>query len=110
MESSEAWRYIVNELIKQPREFNTVPRINRRSLWFTARIVNDRVEVYNSSDNQPSCNMTEPREIAYKDFAKVFSYYSRWDSGEPGVRDEVRRVSRNTAYIFALIKHILTRH
>jgi hypothetical protein len=43
------------------------------------------------------------RTISKKDFLFVHSYYGRWVDGETGVRHEVTRKSRNTAYIFALI-------
>lgn len=39
----------------------------------------------------------------------VYSYYSKWADGNVGVRDEVRRQSRNTAYVFALISYYIAR-
>ena len=45
--------------------------------------------------------MFQPRKISKKDFETVYPYYIRWENGERYLRQEVRELSRNTAYIFA---------
>lgn len=50
--------------------------------------------------------MSKQRSISENDFLQVFSYYDRWINGEVGIRYEVSRRSRNTAYIFALINNM----
>lgn len=72
-------------------------------MWFRVNIQGDLLIISNSKFNSPSAKLSDERKISYKDFEFVFGYYDRWKKGETGVRHEVSRKSRNTAYIFALI-------
>lgn len=72
-------------------------------LWFKASSINSHLYVDNAIDHTPSSELLMQRSISKKDFLFVYSYYDRWVNGEVGVRHEVSRKSRNTAYIFALI-------
>jgi len=105
MGATEAWQKIITGLLQIPRDLKTVPKIKRDPLWFYASTDGSFIYVNNAVDKKPSCNLTASRKITYKDFEIVYQYYSKWVSGEVGVRDEVRRRSRNTAYIFALISY-----
>lgn len=105
MNANDAWDSVITYLKSNPGDFKTVPRINRSPLWFHAMIEGQRILVDNARQNEPSSRIAVPRSIRFNDFELVHSYYKRWESGEVGIRDEVRRQSRNTAYIFALIKY-----
>lgn len=72
-------------------------------LWFTASSRDGKLYVDRAIYNSPSSELSMKRPISKKDFLFVHSYYDRWVSGETGIRHEVSRNSRNTAYIFALI-------
>jgi hypothetical protein len=63
------------------------------------------IYVKNSTCHIPSTKMSQPRKISKKDFETVYPYYHRWANGERYLRQEVRMLSRNTAYIFALIAY-----
>ncbi len=105
MTEREAWQKIITELSATPGDFKTVPKTRREPVWFFAKTDGDNIYVNNAKQMRPSSRLTTPRIITYADFNTVRSYYSRWSSGEVGVRDEVRQLSRNTAYIFALIDY-----
>lgn len=61
--------------------------------------------VENAKLHNPSSKLSQRRKIIKKDFLKVFLYYHRWANGESNLRQEVRLISRNTAYIFALLSY-----
>jgi len=97
------WSKINNALRKGSMEIATVPSDNRTPLWFTTYIEKDVLYVDKAKVHAPSSKMSAPRRISQKDFNFVYSYYSRWANGETYLRHEVSRLSRNVAYIFALI-------
>lgn len=105
MNSENTWSRIISELKVAPIELKTVPSNNKEPLWLNAYVENKVLYVQNSIDNKPSTKMSQRRKITKKDFDTVYSYYHRWASGERYFRQEVRLLSRNTAYIFALIAH-----
>lgn len=93
------WNRIISELHQTEIELKTLGQ----GLWFRAYSDNSKIYVDKATVHVPSCKMSMQRPISKNDFLFVFSYYDRWLSGEIGVRHEVSRKSRNTAYIFALI-------
>jgi hypothetical protein len=99
MMSGEAlWNRIIEVLPVSGEEIQTTT-----GLWFKASSIDVRLYVNKSVDHAPSSDLSMQRSISKKDFLFVYSYYDRWVNGEKGVRNEVSRKSRNTAYIFALI-------
>lgn len=103
MAELELWKRIIGELTSNPDDFKTVPRINREPVWFYAETDGESIYVDKAHQKRPSCQIALKRRIKYSDFETVYRYFQRWNVGEVGVRDEVRQLSRNTAYIFALI-------
>jgi hypothetical protein len=103
MTSQEAWNNIVQALIQNPGDYRTVPRVNRRHRWFYAWYEGNAIQVEKARKTEPSCKINKSRNIYYGDFSNVFPYYERWRNGEVGIRNEVRMISRNSTYIFALI-------
>ncbi|TGE37208.1 hypothetical protein E4K67_15165 [Desulfosporosinus fructosivorans] len=104
MNVESVWGKIVAGL-SSPFEIATVPSNNKIRLWFSVYTDKDNIYVDNAKTHCPSTKMSQPRKITKKDFSTVYSYYQRWTSGERYLRQEVRLLSRNTAYIFALISH-----
>lgn len=78
-------------------------------LWFRASSSEGRLYVDRATEHVPSSNLSKQRTISRRDFFLVQSYYGRWANGETGIRHEVSRQSRNTAYIFALIEKFTNR-
>lgn len=103
MSADQVWRNIISSLNETSAEISTVPSNNKEPLWFNAFIENGDLFVQNSANYRPSTQMSKRRKISKKDFDTVYSYYHRWANGERYLRQEVRTLSRNTAYIFALI-------
>lgn len=98
MNSEQLWNSIVFGLSSSEEELQTTT-----GLWFRASSENDKLFVEQAVNHSPSSDLTKPRTISKRDFSFVHSYYDRWTNGEIGIRHEVSRKSRNTAYIFALI-------
>lgn len=103
MNGVEIWEKIIEILSVEPRDIVTVPSNKRQPLWFKAYIEKDNVYVENSDNYSPSTKMSNRRIITKKDFLTVYEYYHKWANGERNLRQEVRLLSRNTAYIFGLI-------
>ena len=101
--SIDRWKRIINELSDEQVEIHTVPSNRKTPLWFVAKCNDNIIIIDKANINKPSCKLSGRRKISFKDFEIVNSYYDRWKSGETGIRHEVSRKSRNTAYIFALI-------
>lgn len=98
MNGEALWSKVVSELPAAGEELQTTT-----GLWFRASSQGERLYIDIAAEHTPSCNLSMQRPISKKDFMFVHSYYDRWVDGETGVRGEVSRKSRNTAYIFAII-------
>lgn len=98
MNGEALWNIIISGLSSSGEEIQTIT-----GLWFRALSHDRRLYVDRATDNIQSSELSIQRSISKKDFLFVYSYYDRWVNGEVGVRHEVSRKSRNTAYIFALI-------
>lgn len=99
MNGEVLWNKIISGLSSFGDELQTTT-----GLWFRASSNNGRLYVDKATVHFPSSKLSISRPISKNDFIFVYSYYDRWVNGETGVRHEVSRKSRNTAYIFALIE------
>jgi hypothetical protein len=99
MNGEKLWSVVIAELPSSGEEVQT-----STGLWIRASSHGGRLYADRAIDNTPSSQLSMQRTVSKKDFLFVHSYYDRWISGETGVRHEVSRKSRNTAYIFALIE------
>lgn len=97
MSGETLWSRVITGLSSSGEDLQTTT-----GLWFRASVQGEKLYI-DSSEHTPSCNLSKQRAISKKDFLFVYSYYDRWVNGETGVRHEVSRKSRNTAYIFSLI-------
>lgn len=102
MNGEALWNIIISGLSSSGEEIQTTT-----GLWFRTLFHDGRLYVERATDNAPSSELSMQRSISKKDFLFVYSYYNRCVNGELGVRHEVSRKSRNTAYIFALIDKFL---
>ncbi len=103
MNGERLWNKITMSLGTTPIEVATIPSNNKEPLWFSAYMDNGVVYVDNSQEKKPSTKMSQRRKITKKDFITVYAYYHQWAKGERHLRQEVRMLSQNTAYIFGLI-------
>ncbi|UJL46283.1 hypothetical protein KFZ58_18340 [Virgibacillus sp. NKC19-16] len=108
MNALEVW----NKIQKRDYEFeiHTVPRNHQEPLWFAVIPADDTLIIKPTTFKKPSVNISKNRKISFKEFERVHVFYDRWSSGEPGVRKEASYVSKNTAYIFALIERFEKKH
>jgi hypothetical protein len=103
MDFEKLWEQILHSATKDAVDVPTVPQNNRTPLWFKAYTKEACLYVDNASDKSPSVRLSGARRITKDDFLNVAGYYERWNNGETHLRQEVRKQSRNTAYIFGLI-------
>lgn len=99
MSGEALWNKIIEVIPVSGEEIQTTT-----GLWFKASSIDGRLYVDKAVDHTPSSELSMQRSISKKDFLLVYSYYDRWVNREIGVRHEVSRKSRNTAYIFALLE------
>jgi hypothetical protein len=107
MNSLTLWGNIHEKARISDFEIKTVPQVKREPLWFQVSSHGDILIISKAKNNRPSVKLSAERIINFKDFEFVCGYYERWLKGETGIRHEVSRKSRNTAYIFALISESL---
>lgn len=102
MDGEVLWNGIISNLSSYGEELQTTT-----GLWFSASSDKGKLYVDKATSHFPSSKLSIRRPISKNDFLLVYSYYDRWVNGETGVRHEVSRKSRNTAYIFALIEKFI---
>jgi hypothetical protein len=103
LNSKNLWQFLIQSARLEALEIHTIPQTKSIPLWFRVEIQGDYLIIKNALFHVPSVKLSHDRKISFKDFEFVYGYYHRWIIGETGVRHEVSRKSRNTAYIFALI-------
>ena len=102
----EAWEKIINQLDNNKKEFHTVPKTNKKPVWFSVYKKGDSIFVGQAELNQPSSKISTPRKLTYENFKDVYPLYIRRANGE-SVSAEVTQATRNQVYYFALIEHIV---
>ena len=110
MNIKDVWSDITTALREESIEIPTVPSNTAQPKWFIVYLESGRIYVDNAITHTPRTNISTRRKIKFDDFYLVASYYDRWAKGEIGVRHEVSRKSRNTAYIFGLISKFYKKH
>jgi len=103
MDFEKLWHQILCTATEDVFDVPTVPQNNRTPLWFKVYIKELYLYVDNTTDKSPSVRLSGARRITKDDFLNVAGYYERWKNGETYLRQEVRKQSMNTAYIFGLI-------
>lgn len=109
LKAEEAWLIIINSLKGKKLEFHTVPKNNKKPLWFTASSDGIFIYIDNAVVNKPSSNLSMVRKLDFKNFSKVFPLYLRRENGEE-VSSEVSKVTLNQVYYFSLIKNLTTKN
>lgn len=99
MSGESIWKDIISCISTNEEELQTIT-----GLWIRVSCEKGALYVDKAIENAPSSKLSKKRRITKRDFLFVHSYYDRWVNEENGIRHEVSRKSRNTAYIFALIK------
>ena len=102
MNAEVAWTKIVTSLKESPAEVATVTKNKKSPIWFTAYTENGEVHVQSAITNKPSAKIAGFRKLSRDEFIRVYPYYRLWAKGECQ-RQEIRNISVNTSYIFALI-------
>lgn len=102
MNGESLWNSMLSKISIEGIELQTTT-----GLWFRASSDKGRLYVDKATEHFPSSKLSIQRPISKNDFIFVYLYYDRWVTSEAGVRHEVSRKSRNTAYIFALIEKFI---
>lgn len=105
MEPLQAWQTIISKLDQTPREFHTVPIIQKQPVWFSATTDGETIFIDNATINRPSSNLKVTRRLYYKIFEKVYPLYLKREKGEP-VSKEVTRITVDQVYYFSLIRFL----
>ena len=102
MNAEYLWEDLLHR-ISPSIELHTIPTNKRTPRWFKVQTVKNNLIITPSEINRPSVELSSARTITFRDFDLVYGYFDKWSQGQVGIRHEVSRLSRNTAYIFALI-------
>lgn len=101
-----AWKMIIEALRSEIKEFQTVPKTNKKPIWFRASSDGDVVNIDGALINTPSSKISTTRKLTYKNFQIVYPLYLRRENGEK-VSVEVTKATVNQVYYFSLIKHLV---
>jgi hypothetical protein len=103
MNAKDLWNKIVVKAQKSEFELHTIPKNKRIPKWFLVEAEGNSIIIKKAIIHRPTVELSTLRRITFSDFELVFGYYDLWKKGTIGIRQEVSRQSRNTAYIFAII-------
>ena len=99
----EAWKIMINKLTEEKQEFHTVPKTNKKPVWFEAESDGKDIFVNSAKSNEPSSKISSTRKLKYNNFIEVYPLYIKRENGEK-VSQEVTNKTVNQVYYFSLIK------
>ncbi|MCI9044551.1 MAG: hypothetical protein HFJ96_03970 [Peptococcaceae bacterium] len=79
------WQKILKEFGKNPRDVQTIPKINRPGRWFYVVALNGNLYVRHAVDpehQERACKLKRQRHLLRSEFERVFNLYQRWSKGE----------------------------
>lgn len=102
----KAWEIIIKSLLNNKQEFKTIPKVNRKPVWFSAKSDGNLVYINKAEINKPSSDISTVRVLNYSNFIDVYPLFIKRENGEK-VSKEVATKTRNQVYYFSLIGHIV---
>jgi hypothetical protein len=97
------WNTIINELSQNPIEVKTYQLKGIKGFWFSVKFDGSDILIDNAIHNSPSTRLQSKRKLKETEFIKMYPYYEKW-LNESIPRHKIRDESKNTSYIFGLIK------
>lgn len=96
------WQKIINDLKNNPRDLHTVPKTNKKHLWFYAYTDGEKIYVTNAKENTPSSKISSTRTLDFASFEKIYPIHLRREKGE-SVSQEATATTRNQVYWYSII-------
>ena len=93
----------MNNISEESKEIGTFTINNKRKTYFKVKIVAGNISVNKAEILQPSCNISNPRTINYKQFEVVYELYESYINKEKGIRAMMSLKNNNTTYIISII-------
>ncbi|VYT68347.1 hypothetical protein [Clostridium tertium] len=101
-----AWEIIINRLFNKRQELSTLPKTNKKPIWFSAISDGNIISINKASINEPSSKITAERKLTYTNFKEVYPLFIKRENDEK-VSKEVSNKTRNQVYYFSLIGHLV---
>jgi hypothetical protein len=101
---NELWIKIIDDILKNPRDLQTTPIINRGGVWFSVTTDGKTISVDNAKTEKPSSRIGPTREICKDEFIKMHPIYLRRKRGEK-VSKEATNTTINQVYIYSIFKY-----
>lgn len=106
IEAKDAWKIIMNKLSDKQKEFHTVPKTNKKPVWFSAKSDGEVIYIDKAIINTPSSIISTIRKLNYNNLKDVYHLYIKREKGEK-VSKEVTNTTRNQVYYFSLISNLV---
>ena len=100
------WQNIINDLKNNPRDLHTVPKTNKKHLWFYAYTDGKKIYVTNAKENTPSSKISSTRTLDFAGFEEIYPVHLRREKGE-SVSQEATATTRNQVYWYSIITFCL---
>jgi hypothetical protein len=97
------WNTIIKELSQNTVEVKTYQLKGIKGFWFSVKFDGSDIVIDNAIYNSPSTRLQSKRKLKEPEFIKMYPYYEKW-LDESISRTKLRDESKNTSYIFGLIK------
>jgi len=100
------WLRIIKDLSYNPRDLHTVPKTNKKPLWFNAYSDGKFIYIDNAKDHVPSSNISATRKLNLSEFERIYPIHIRREQGEI-VSKEAQKATVNQVYWYSIIKFCL---
>jgi hypothetical protein len=100
------WLKIIKDLSYNPRDLHTVPKINKKPLWFYAYSDGNFIYIDNAKEHLPSSNISGIRKLSLSEFERMYPIHKRREQGE-SVSKEAQKASINQVYWYSIFEFCL---
>ncbi len=101
---NDLWEKAILKFELGTMEIKTKRLNSTEGLWFSIISENDVLIISAAKINEPSSKLKNSIRLEKDDFKKIYPYYVQWKNGDI-LRKSVRKISRKTSYIFALMNY-----
>lgn len=103
----EKWKYIISDIVSNPRDISTIPNDSSTPVWFYAYSDGKNVYIEQAKNNTPSSELSKTMVLRYSMFKKVFPIFLRRENGED-VTSEARNSIQGPSYWYPICNIVKT--
>lgn len=101
-----SWKDVTQSYLENPRDVQTIPKINKNALWFHVSYKDNKLLVSQAKHNIPSCSIKRCRTLPEKEFEKMMILYLKREAGL-SVSKEAGETTYHQVYWYGVIDDVL---